>query len=106
MTLDELFSQMPTAFNPSAADGMNATVQFNISKPRYLVIKDSTLSINEGTAPNPDMTMNIDDDSLLEMMTGKAEGMTLFMTGKLSIDGDMMLGQRLGGLFDPSKLAS
>ena len=51
MTLDELFSQMPTAFNPSAADGMDATVQFNISKPRYIVIKDNTLTINEGTAP-------------------------------------------------------
>ena len=104
MTLDELFSQMPTAFNPSAADGMDATVQFNISKPRYIVIKDNTLTINEGTAPNPNMTMNIDDDSLLQMMTGQAEGMTLFMTGKLTIDGDMMLGQRLGGLFDQSKL--
>jgi putative sterol carrier protein len=30
--------------------------------------------------------------------------MTAFMTGKLQVDGDLMLAQRLPTLFDPSKL--
>ena len=31
--------------------------------------------------------------------------MTAFMTGKLQVEGDMMLGQRLQGFFDGSKLS-
>ena len=37
-------------------------------------------------------------------MKGELNGMTAFMTGKLQLDGDMMLAQRIGTFFDASKL--
>ena len=42
---------------------------------------------------------------LIALMKGELNGMTAFMTGKLQLDGDLMLAQRIGGLFDPAKLA-
>ena len=106
MNIDELFKKLPGAFKADAAQGMDVTIQFNISEPRHVVIKDSKLTVNSGTAPSPSLAMNIADSDLVGMMTGTIEGMTLFMTGKLTIDGDMMLAQRMGGIFDQSKLSA
>jgi len=39
------------------------------------------------------------------MLKGELNGMQAFMTGKLQLEGDMMLAQKLGTFFDPSKLA-
>lgn len=104
MTLDDLFAKMPTAFNPSAASGVNATVQFNCSKPRNVVIKDGAVTINQGTAADPTVAITMQDQDLLDMLTGKLDGMSAFMTGKLQLDGDMMFAQRMGSLFDYSKV--
>jgi putative sterol carrier protein len=38
------------------------------------------------------------------MLKGELNGMQAFMTGKLQLEGDMMLAQRLGSFFDASKL--
>jgi len=45
------------------------------------------------------------DDDLIALLKGELNGMQAFMTGKLQLEGDMMLAQRLGSLFDASKLA-
>jgi putative sterol carrier protein len=46
----------------------------------------------------------MEDDDLVALIKGELNGMTAFMTGKLQVDGDLMLAQRLPGLFDVSKL--
>jgi putative sterol carrier protein len=100
----EFVNKLPGAFNPEAADGTNCVIQFNTSKPAYATIKDSTCTVAEGTATGADVTLTIGDEDLVALMTGELNGMTAFMTGKLQIDGDLMLAQRLSGLFDPSRL--
>jgi putative sterol carrier protein len=47
----------------------------------------------------------MEDDDLIALLKGELNGMTAFMTGKLQIDGDLMLAQRMSGFFDASKLA-
>jgi putative sterol carrier protein len=37
-------------------------------------------------------------------MKGELNGMTAFMTGKLQVDGDLMLAQRMASFFDAGKL--
>ena len=99
MTLDDLFEKLPAAFDPSAASGVDATIQFNTSAPRYVVIRDGALTVNEGQASPYTVAVNMADDDLVALMTGKLDGMTAFMTGKLKLDGDIMFAQRLGSLF-------
>jgi putative sterol carrier protein len=38
------------------------------------------------------------------MLTGELNGISAFMSGKLKVEGDMMLAQRLPSIFDTAKL--
>ncbi|MFK8051919.1 MAG: SCP2 sterol-binding domain-containing protein [Woeseiaceae bacterium] len=105
MTLDELFQKMPAALNASAASGVSATIQFNTSAPRYVVINDGTLAVNEGETTPYTVAVTMADDDLVALLTGKLDGMTAFMTGKLKLDGDIMFAQKIGSLFSASALA-
>ncbi|MDR3418936.1 MAG: SCP2 sterol-binding domain-containing protein [Nevskia sp.] len=100
-----LLQKMPAAFNPEAAGATQCTIQFNASSPAYIDIKDGACTYNAGTAATPDLSVTMADDDLVAMMTGELNGMTAFMTGKLQLDGDLMLAQRMSGFFDPAKLA-
>ncbi|MFP5357237.1 MAG: SCP2 sterol-binding domain-containing protein [Gammaproteobacteria bacterium] len=104
MSAVELLKKLPTAFNPDAATGTDATFQFNISTPMNAVIKNGTCTVAEGTAGSPDVVITMEDDDLVALMKGELNGMTAFMTGKLQLEGDLMLAQRMSGFFDAGKL--
>ncbi|MDT0498654.1 SCP2 sterol-binding domain-containing protein [Algiphilus sp. W345] len=104
MSVAAFLKQLPEAFNPEAAVGTDCVLQFNTSEPVYATIKDGSCTITEGTARDPDVTLIMEDDDLVALMKGELNGMTAFMTGKLQVEGDLMLGQRLQGFFDQSKL--
>ena len=101
----QFLKKMTQAFDPSAAAGTNAVLQFNTSKPAYITIKDGKASLSEGTAPSPDVALIMADEDLIALHKGELNGMQAFMTGKLQLEGDMMLAQRLGTFFDASKLS-
>jgi putative sterol carrier protein len=104
MSITALLQKLPAAFDADAAAGTDCTIQFNTSTPAYAVIKDGKCEVSEGTAADADVTLNIADDDLIALMKGELNGMTAFMTGKLTVDGDLMLAQRVGSFFDASKL--
>ena len=96
---------IPTLRPPSqAAAGTNCTLQFNTSKPAYVTIGDGAARLAEGQASSPDVTLNMADDDLIALLKGELNGMTAFMTGKLQIEGDLMLAQRISTFFDASRL--
>jgi len=101
----DLIKKMPAAFDADAGAGTDCTIQFNVSTPMYVVIANGSCEAREGTSPAADVTITMDDDDLVALMKGELNGMTAFMTGKLSVDGDLMLAQRLTTIFDASKLA-
>jgi len=101
----DLIKKLPAAFNADGAAGTNATIQFNTSKPAYVAIANGECTAAEGTAANSDVTITMEDDDFVALMKGELNGMTAFMTGKLQLDGDMMLAQRMPAFFDASKLA-
>ena len=100
----DLLKKPPAAFNASEASGMDCTLQFNCSTPMNAVIKDGTCTLNEGTAGNADVAITMEDEDLVALMKGELNGMTAFMTGKLQVEGDLMLAQRIASIFDSSKL--
>lgn len=104
MTAAELINKLPSALLPSAAEGMDCVIQFNVSTPMYATIKDGSCTVTEGKAGNADIAVGIADADLVALMTGELNGMTAFMTGKLQVEGDLMLAQRMTSLFDKSKL--
>ena len=105
MSANEFLKKLATTLDPSAASGTNCVLQFNTSQPSYITIKDGKASFSEGSASGPDVTLIMADEDLVALLKGELNGMQAFMTGKLQLEGDMMLAQRLGSFFDPSKIA-
>jgi len=100
----ELLMKLPTAFRPDAAGDTECTVQFNISTPMHVVIRNGTCATRDGASGSPDVAITMEDEDLVSLMKGELNGMTAFMTGKLQLEGDLMLAQRMFGFFDSSKL--
>ena len=102
--LDTIFQGMEKRFQPNKASGVDATVQWLITdggeeKPYALTIKDGAFSWEKAQAENPTVTLSTDRDSFTALMTGQAQGPALYMAGKLRIQGDLMLAQRMGQFF-------
>ncbi len=105
MNVNELIQHMPNNMNAAAAANLNTTIQYRITQPMYLLLNDGQCSAHEGTAEKPNLTLIIADEDLKAMITGELNGISAFMSGKLKVEGDMMLAQRLPSIFDTAKLS-
>ncbi len=100
-TAVDLIKKLPQAYS----EGADCVIQFNISEPHYVTIKGGAATATAGTAANSDLGITMEDDDFVALMKGELNGMTAFMTGKLQLEGDLMLAQKLSSYFDPAKLA-
>jgi 3-hydroxybutyryl-CoA dehydratase len=99
----EVFDGMPGAFNASAAQGMDAVFQYEITGEGggnwNVAIKDGACHITQGKHDSPTTTLTMSGETLLAMMNGELNGMQAFMSGQLKVSGDIMLAQRIPELF-------
>ncbi len=100
----DLIKKLPHALDQGAAANAHCTIQFNISTPAYAVIHTGVCDVSEGSADSPDLALTLSDDDLIGLLRGQLDGVTAFITGRLKLKGDMTLAQRLGKLFDASRL--
>ena len=101
--IKEVFTRMPEAFNASAAQGMDAIFQLDITGEGggswNVVIKDGTCEISEGTHGSPNVTLTMSAETWLGIVNRELNGMQAFLSGKLNASGDIMLAQRIEQLF-------
>jgi putative sterol carrier protein len=94
---------MPSAFNKDAAKGLDAVYQFDLSGDGggkwYAAIKNDACQVTEGAHASPNITISMTAQDYLDMISGKANGQMLFMSGKLRIAGDLSLALRLQSIF-------
>lgn len=105
MSAADLLRKLPTAFNPEHAESDKRVIQFNISEPMYAEIENGACRVISGTATHPDVALTIEDTDLEQLLTGELSGVVAFLTGKLHLEGDIQLAQRLGDMFSIAKLA-
>jgi putative sterol carrier protein len=103
--LDKVFTGMSESFNPDKAAGQQAVVQYEISAPdgvhEYAMrIADGRCEIDKGRAESPRVSIRIGLADFLRLITGEANGMQLFMTGKLKVSGDLFFAQTYQSWFD------
>ena len=102
-TIAGFFSELGGKVDPSKIAGMNATYQFDITGDNggtwNVKIADGAASVNEGPAENPSITLTATDENWLAITSGKLNGQTAFLTGKLKIKGDMSLAMKLQSVF-------
>jgi putative sterol carrier protein len=102
-TVSEIFEKMPSAFLPEQANGLSAVVQFLIGGDGggdwVVRVANKRCDVSPGKTPTAQVTISADASLLPDLLTGRQNGMTAFMQGKLRIQGDVLLAQRLLGLF-------
>jgi putative sterol carrier protein len=107
--LDEIFDRMAEHVEPARAKGTDAVVHFKIlDRPQDLgggydhyevVFEDGGCSASDEPGRDPNVTIKVGAVDFLKLAASKASGPTLFMTGKLQLEGDVMLASRLTGFF-------
>jgi putative sterol carrier protein len=107
--LDEIFSRMAEHVEPEKARGTDAVVHFKIlDRPEEqgggydhyeIVFEDGSCTAGDQPARKPKVTIKVGGVDFLKLAASKASGPTLFMTGKLKLEGDVMLASRLTGFF-------
>jgi putative sterol carrier protein len=101
--IKEVFTRMPEAFNASAAQGMDAIFQLDITGEGggswNVVIKDGTCQINEGSHDAPNVTLTMSSETWLAIVNRQSNGMQAFVSGTLKVSGDIMLAQHIEKLF-------
>jgi len=98
--------------NPTLLKKVNAVYEFNLkannSTTTYTVdVKNqATVGVHHGKVPNvkPDCTITMTDEDYFSMATGSLNAMSAFASGKLSVEGNIMLAQKLSQLTDQAKL--
>ena len=105
--LDEIFGRMADHADPAQIKDVDAIVQFKINDAPgggvdtyEAVIKDGSITVNdEPTTDSPKMAISADPVPFLKLVTGQESGPTMFMTGKLKIEGDLMFASRMTSFF-------
>ncbi len=102
-TARQLIESMPKYFKPEKAQGVNAVIQYRLTGENggdWIVrIQDGQCTVEEGVAENPTLTLRMDAEEYVDLILGKLDGMTAFMTGKLQLEGDFTLATRLQSFF-------
>jgi hypothetical protein len=107
--LDEIFGRMADHVEPSQIKGLEAVVHFKIlDRPdtqgggydHYEVIfAEGACRASDSPEGDPKVTIKTNGVHFLKLAGNKASGPTLFLTGKLKLEGDVMLASRLTSFF-------
>ena len=88
----ELLGRARTIFN----------FEFDNDNPIKLVVQDKNFYLDEGRHSSPTITIYVASHrTLRDLLTGSADGMSVFMQGKYKSDSNIVLSQLLLYLFRP-----
>lgn len=105
--LDEIFGRMPDYLNPERSRGVNALVQWQITGREDGGFDEFRTKIENGSCTvGPDLpgtssvSIRVDPVVFVKLVTSNANPVTTFLSGKVSIKGDLLFAGRLSSIFD------
>ena len=94
-TIRDLMLNMPKAFLPEKAEGLDVVVQFNFTGKEagdwFATIRDGKCTIEQGVHSSPTMTLTANSDEYIKVVTGELNGMQAYLQGKIKVAGDLTL---------------
>lgn len=104
MTPDQIVDAMPEYLIPEKAGSTKATIAFDLSGDGagkwWVRIHDGKAESGKGDPGEPaNLTLSADSRDWVNIMTGKLDGTSAFMQGKLKIKGDMGLAIKMQSMF-------
>ena len=108
--LSEIFNRFPAQFRADRAGDTSAVIHWIIGGRAdggedtfEVVIADGACSISPTPSAEPKLTVSLAGVDFLQLLSGTANPMMMFMTGKLKAKGDLALAANLANLFDLPK---
>ncbi|MET7747268.1 SCP2 sterol-binding domain-containing protein [Micromonospora sp. NPDC005367] len=108
--LGEVFNRMPSLFRADRAGSTNAVIHWTItgrpdggSDTYEVVIENGTCTVPETPQHDPKLTLTMGPVEFLKIVSGGANPVMMFMTGKLKAKGDLGLAANIANLFDIPK---
>lgn len=100
-----LFTGMSERFLPDKAVGVEATVSYRITGGGggdwTVTIRDGRMTLSEEVIESPRVYLVARDSDYYDIATGKLDGITAVMTGKLTVEGDVNFMGELAQMMKP-----
>ena len=103
--LEEIFRRMPEQFDPERAAGVEAVVEWQITRPDgepdrwQLAIRDGTCTLARDGTAQADVSLRVAPVDFVKLITGVDAGPKMFVFGRLRIRGNVLLAARMQGWF-------
>ena len=103
--LGEIFRRMPEQLDPARAEGVDAVVEWQITRPDgepdrwQLTIREGRCTAAGGAETDPDVSLRVGPVDFVKLITGVENGPKMFVFGRLRIRGNLMLAARMQGWF-------
>ena len=104
MTPDQIVEAMPNYLIPEKAGSTNATIVFDLSGEGggkwWVRVHEGKADSGKGEPPeSPKLTLKASVVDWIKIMTGKLDGTSAFLQGKLKTDGDLSLAMKMPTMF-------
>lgn len=93
--MSDIINGAVAALSEKLGSGFDASVKFAITGEGTVMVDANGVRAGDDEA---DCTLTADADTFQAMMDGSLNPTAAFMTGKLSVDGDMGIAMKLGAL--------
>lgn len=104
--LDEVFARMPASFRPNRAGSTSMVIHWVVTgRPGggadtyEMAIADGACTVSGTPRQEPRLTLTLGPVEFLKVVSGNANAVMLFMTGKLKATGDLALAANIGSFF-------
>jgi len=91
--IEQLLLGMPRNFNPAAAEGVEAVIQFELTdvepKHYHLIIANGECAASTGLHPDPRVTIYTSEKIWREISAGKRDGAMAYVTKMYKVKGDL-----------------
>jgi len=98
MTTEFIFSEIEKGISsdPSLLSKVAGVFHFKVGGKSWAVdLKNGNGSVKQGAPASQDVTITCAEPDFINLMTGQATGQSLFMSGKIKIQGNMALAMKL-----------
>lgn len=107
--IQEIIAKMPAAFVPEQAGDLNATIQLDLTGDGggqwAIKIANGQIAIDERLADSPKLTLTMAASDYVALTLDEADPMSLFMAGKIKVQGDVTLALKFQQMFDRHRAA-
>lgn len=105
ITVTKVINKLSSRFMPEQANGVTATYQFMLDDAEdfHFCIDQQSLVVAKGEHSDPDITLILNSETFIRVVTGEQDGMSAFLKGQLRAEGNVMLATKLSKYFSKEK---